>query len=78
MRARKLTAAFARTVSEAGKYGDGGGAGLALREAYRYPVDQQGNPLPMVYGELYLPELADVMNGVAGYFTGCDGDLNNR
>ena len=30
MRAKKLTAAFARTVSEAGKYGDGGGAGLAL------------------------------------------------
>ena len=46
--------------------------------AYRYPVDRQGNPLPMVYSELYLPELADVMNGVAGYFTGCDGYLNNR
>ena len=30
MRAKKLTAAFARTVSEAGKYGDAGGAGLAL------------------------------------------------
>lgn len=30
MRAKKLTAAFARTVSEAGKYGDGGGTGLAL------------------------------------------------
>ncbi len=45
--------------------------------AYRYPVDRQGNPLRIAYSEFYLPTLADVMNGVAGYFTGCDGYLNS-
>ena len=43
--------------------------------AYRYPVDQKGNPLPVEYSDLHLPTLADVMNAVEGYFTGCDGYL---
>ena len=45
--------------------------------AYRYPVDRKGNPLPIAYNELHLPTLADVMNGIDGYFNGCDGYLNN-
>lgn len=45
--------------------------------AYRYPVDRQGNPLQIAYSEFHLPTLADVMNGVAGYFTGCDGYLHS-
>ena len=45
--------------------------------SYRYPVDQRGNPLPIAYGDLHLPTLADVMEGVAGYFDGYDGYLDN-
>ncbi|MFG6510623.1 MULTISPECIES: hypothetical protein [unclassified Sulfitobacter] len=41
--------------------------------SYRYPVDRKGNPVPVAYPDLHLPTLADVMQGVAGYFTGCDG-----
>lgn len=46
-------------------------------DSYRYPVDTKGNPIPITYGDLHLPTLADVMNGVAGYFTGCDGLLSD-
>lgn len=46
--------------------------------SYRYPVDRSGNALPLAYKDLHLPTLADVMNGVAGYFTGCDGYLVGR
>lgn len=45
-------------------------------DAYRYPVDQKGNPLPMAFAATYLENLADVMNGVGGYFDGCDGYLS--
>lgn len=45
--------------------------------SYRYPVDRQGNPVPVAYSDLHLPTLADVMKGVAGYFTGSDGYLSN-
>jgi len=45
--------------------------------SYRYPVDRRGNPVPVAYGDLHLPTLADVMEGVAGYFTGCDGYLDS-
>lgn len=45
--------------------------------SYRYPVDRKGNPLPVAYSKLHLPTLADVMNGVAGYFSGCDGYLSS-
>ena len=36
--------------------------------AYRYPVDTQGRLLPVTQSDLHLPTLADVMNGVSGYF----------
>lgn len=45
--------------------------------SYRYPVDRRGNPIPVSYSDLHLPTLADVMNGVGGYFSGCDGYLSN-
>ncbi|MCY3731169.1 MAG: hypothetical protein OXF98_07485 [Rhodospirillaceae bacterium] len=45
--------------------------------AYRYPVDRQGRLLSVPQGDLHLPTLADVMNGVSGYFDGCDAYLNN-
>ena len=41
--------------------------------AYRYPVDKNGRPLPVAQSHLHLPTLADVMEGVSGYFNGCDG-----
>jgi hypothetical protein len=43
--------------------------------SYRYPVDRKGKPVPVAYSDLHLPTLADVMQmqGVAGYFLGCDG-----
>jgi hypothetical protein len=44
--------------------------------SYRYPVDRQGRPLPVACRDLYLPTLADVMEAVAGYFTGSDGYLS--
>ena len=43
--------------------------------AYRYPVDRDGKPLPVAKSHLHLPTLADVMDGVSGYFDGCDGYL---
>jgi hypothetical protein len=46
--------------------------------SYRYPVDRRGNPIPVAYTDLHLPTLADVMEGVAGYFSGCDGFLSAR
>lgn len=46
--------------------------------SYRYPVDRRGNPIPVAYTDLHLPTLANVMQGVAGYFTGCDGFLSDR
>jgi hypothetical protein len=45
--------------------------------SYRYPVDRQGNPIPVAYSDLHLSTLADVMRGVSGYFQGCDGYLSN-
>jgi hypothetical protein len=45
--------------------------------SYRYPVDRQGNPVPVAYSDLHLATLADVMQGVAGYFAGCDGYLSS-
>lgn len=45
--------------------------------SYRYPVDKKGNPVPVAQRDLHLPTLADVMDGVAGYFTGCDGYLSD-
>ena len=45
--------------------------------SYRYPVDRQGNPVPLMYNELHLETLADVMEAVDAYFTGCDGYLSH-
>lgn len=45
--------------------------------SFRYPVDTKGQPLPIAYTELHLPTLKDVMNAVAGYFSGCDGYLDS-
>lgn len=46
-------------------------------DAYRYPVDQKGNPLPVAFAATHLDNLADVMLKVAGYFSGCDGYLSD-
>lgn len=45
--------------------------------SYRYPVDRRGDAIPAAISDLHLPTLADVMNAVEGYFTGCDGYLDN-
>lgn len=45
-------------------------------DAYRYPKDQKGNPLPLTFTRADLENLADVMKAVSGYFTGCDGYLS--
>ena len=45
--------------------------------SYRYPVDRKGDPVPGAYSDLHLPTLAGVMQAVDGYFTGCDGYLDN-
>jgi hypothetical protein len=45
--------------------------------SYRYPVDRKGDAVPVAYSDLHLPTLADVMQGVAGYFKGCDGYLSD-
>ncbi|WP_156254732.1 hypothetical protein [Sandarakinorhabdus oryzae] len=46
-------------------------------DAYRYPVDQKGSPLPIAFAATHLPNLADVMDAVASYFEGCDGFLSD-
>ncbi|WP_246088671.1 hypothetical protein [Phreatobacter stygius] len=45
--------------------------------SYRYPVDLNGNLIPITYEELDLEALADVMEGVGAYFSGCDGYLSS-
>ena len=45
--------------------------------SYRYPVDNKGRPIPIAYTDLHLPTLADVMDGVANFFKGCDGHLDH-
>ncbi|MCA0367233.1 MAG: hypothetical protein LCH57_04115 [Proteobacteria bacterium] len=44
--------------------------------SHRYPVDTQGRPIQLAFEHLDLAALADVMNAVDGYFTGCDGYLD--
>ena len=46
-------------------------------DSYRFSVDRKGKPLPVAYSVLHLPTLANVMHGVAGYFSGCDGYLSS-
>lgn len=45
--------------------------------SYRYPVDRDGNAIPIEYTDLHLPSLADVMDAVGNYFTGTDGYLDH-
>jgi hypothetical protein len=45
--------------------------------SFRYPVDRNGGPIPVAYADLHLPTLQDVMQAVGGYFTGCEGYLDN-
>ena len=45
--------------------------------AYRYPVDNKGKPSDIAFEHVDLAALADVMEGLEGYFTGCDGYLDN-
>jgi hypothetical protein len=45
--------------------------------SYRYPVDTKGNPIPMAHHELDLASLADVIEGLDNYFSGCDGYLSD-
>jgi hypothetical protein len=45
--------------------------------SYRYPVDTKGMPISLAHEQLDLAALADVMTGVNGYFSGCDGYLDN-
>lgn len=45
--------------------------------SYRYPVDTKGNLLNLAHREIDLHRLADVINGLDGYFSGCDGYLDD-
>lgn len=45
--------------------------------SYRYPVDKKGNILAIQYSMIYLPNLAQVMEAVQRYFSGCDGYLSS-
>ena len=40
--------------------------------SYRYPCDNKGKPIPPIKSRLDLENLKDVMDGVFGYFSGCD------
>jgi hypothetical protein len=44
--------------------------------SHRYPVDTQGRPIDLTHEYLDLAALADVMNAVDGFFSGCDGYLD--
>ena len=45
--------------------------------SHRYPVDPKGRPIALEHEYLDLAALADVMDAVDGFFTGCDGHLDN-
>jgi hypothetical protein len=45
--------------------------------SYRYPVDIHGQEIALGIEVLDLGALKDVMKGVEGYFTGCDGYLDH-
>ncbi len=44
--------------------------------SYRYPVDTKGQAIELAHEHLDLVALADVMKGVDGFFSGCDGYLD--
>ena len=41
--------------------------------SYRYPVDKRGKTIQLSHVEIDMANLKDVMDGVDGYFSGCDG-----
>lgn len=45
--------------------------------SYRYPVDRNGDPIPVTKEALDLEALADVMESVEAYFKGSDGYLDS-
>ncbi|WP_027834862.1 hypothetical protein [Maritalea myrionectae] len=45
--------------------------------SHRYPVDRNGDALPISRDELSLSQLRDVMEAVENYFSGCEGFLSN-
>lgn len=45
--------------------------------SYRYPVDTNGNPIPVAHEQLDLTALADVMQSLDMYFVGCDSYLDD-
>lgn len=45
--------------------------------SYRYPVDTKGKLVDLAHEEVDLHQLADVMKGLEGYFSGCDGYLDS-
>ncbi|WP_419914578.1 hypothetical protein [Hoeflea sp.] len=45
--------------------------------SYRYPVDTKSNPVLPAHQEIDFHRLADVMHGLDGYFSGCDGYLDD-
>ena len=45
--------------------------------SYRYRVDTNGNLVDLTHREVDLRRLADVMNGLDGYFSGCDSYLGD-
>jgi hypothetical protein len=45
--------------------------------SFRYPVDTKGRLVTLAHEEIDLHRLADVMQGLDGYFSGCDGYLDD-
>jgi hypothetical protein len=45
--------------------------------SFRYPVDTKGKLVTLAHEEVDLHRLADVMQGLDGYFSGCDGYLGD-
>lgn len=80
---------FAEVLSHYGDQDDDGGT-AAVRAivaefakvdpgsfSYRYPVGINGEPIELAHDRLDLAALAEVMNAVDGYFSGCDGYLDH-
>ena len=47
-----------------------------VSSSHCYPVDRRGAPIPISVSGLHLLTLANVVNGVAGYFSGTDAYLS--
>ncbi|WP_237355896.1 hypothetical protein [Xanthobacter sp. YC-JY1] len=45
--------------------------------AFRYPLDNKGNEIPLTRSDLNLRTLADVMKALDSYFKGCDSYLSS-